>query len=89
MSDTSELDKMHAVKDRSQAIGEFLDWLEQDGIMLCKWHERNDEDESDYSGYMNVHESIEKMLARYFEIDLNKVEEEKRKILDELRKQNG
>jgi hypothetical protein len=33
-----------------------------------------------------VRESFEKLLARYFDIDLDKVEKEKRAMLEELRK---
>lgn len=35
--------------------------------------------------YMPIHESVEKMLAEYFEIDLKQVEKERRALLDELR----
>ncbi len=33
--------------------------------------------------------SIETLLAQFFEIDLKKLEEEKRQMLDEIRKQTG
>lgn len=35
--------------------------------------------------YLPITKSIEKLLAEYFEIDLNKVESERRKILESLR----
>ena len=37
MSEYPEHDKMAAVKDRSQAIGEFLDWMPTGGYFLGQW----------------------------------------------------
>jgi len=39
MSDYPEHDKMSAIVDQSQAIGEFLDWLATRGISLMTWRE--------------------------------------------------
>lgn len=64
---TPECDKLHKVKDESQNIGEFLDWL-------IEYHN------------VSLPDSIVDLLAEYFNIDLEKVEEEKRTILDELRR---
>ena len=64
---TTECDRLHAVKNRSQTIGEFLDWLKDEyEIFLPK--------------------SITNLLAEYFDIDLKRVERERRAILKELRK---
>ncbi len=78
--ETPELDKMRAVKDKSQAIGEFIDWLRQDNCDICEM--------DDNGHYLPIYQSIEKWLAEYFEIDLNKCEEERRAILDAIREQN-
>lgn len=111
MKPTPELDKMHAVKDRSQAIGEFLEWLQQEKrLELAQWHShtedcqsfaifgkeaahpeeledghyhRNQCGMSDQALYV-FNYSIEKILAEFFEIDLQKVDEEKRAILESL-----
>lgn len=73
---TPELDKMLAVNDKSQVIGEFLDWLRNDrDIIFAKYHK--DELYPEYS-------SIEKLLAEFFGIDLKKIEEERRAILKSL-----
>jgi hypothetical protein len=127
MPPTPELDKMSAVREQSQAIGEFLDWLTgEKGLSLCRqqvsgnngkpqirWKagvrkckqyrasirsrepDRNDlyngdaelnpEHEHWPSGFFPANENIEKLLAEFFEIDLNKVEEERRAILEALR----
>lgn len=74
---TPELDKMLAVKDQSQTIGEFLDWLtEVKGYVLAEY----DENDRLYPKYS----SIETLLAEFFGIDLKKIEEERRAILKSL-----
>jgi hypothetical protein len=91
---TPELDRMLDVRDKSQIIGEFIEWLTEQSIQLCKPHEHSDECYED-SGHIScdmirgelwpVHIATEKLLAQYFEIDLAKCEEERRAILDSLR----
>ena len=77
-----ECGQIQAVKDKSQAIGEFIDWLgEIKGIHLCKWVGENT---LDYAG-----ERIEDLLAEHFGIDLKKVEQERRDMLEELRTQHA
>ncbi len=101
MPDYPEHDKVHAVKDRSQACGEFLDWLGSKGIFLCKAHEHSegcydeDDDRQRYPGCGLKSEemfphgtSVTKLLAEFFEIDLNKLEEEKMAMLEVQRKLN-
>lgn len=74
----TELEKMHAVKEKSQAIGEFLEWLISDKeLVIGRW----DSDGTLHPKYV----SIENLLAEFFGIDLKKVEKEKRAILDKIR----
>jgi hypothetical protein len=83
MSKTPTLDKMLKVKDKSQAIGEFLDWLNcrDPKLYLCELDEDAEE-------YYPSFPSIEKLLAEFFEIDLNEAEKERCQILDAIRIQN-
>lgn len=75
-----ECERMLAVKDQSQAIGQFIDWLYSEKKWeLCARQEHK---------LFPVSLNIEQLLAEYFGIDLKKVEEERRAILDFLRK-NG
>ncbi len=77
----SELEKLKDVAEVSQKIGEFLDWLlNGHGYYLCELRKCEDRDE-----FYPTHKHIEDILAQYFNIDLNKVEQEKRKILEEIR----
>jgi hypothetical protein len=78
MPATPELQRLEKVKDESQAAGEFLAWLQEQGFSLCRFDE---EAECFYPSY----EPIERLLASWLEIDLNKVEAEKRAILEYVR----
>jgi hypothetical protein len=75
-----ECEKMAAIKDKSQVIGEFLEWAsETQGFRLCisDWYSNE---------YIPIGMTTEILLAKFFDIDLNKVEIEKRKILDNIRR---
>ena len=71
MSKYPEHEKLGAVKNESQIIGEFLEWLLAEKLIICE------EDKLIFSG---------KLLAKYFDIDLEKLEEERRRMLEEMRK---
>mgnify|MGYP001566530051 CR=1 FL=1 len=75
-----ECKKMRSVKEQSQTIGEFLDYLSGESIVLAHYERSSDK-------LVPIYQSIENLLADYFDIDLDKVEEEKRQMLDEMRKQ--
>ena len=87
----SEVAKMVAVKEKSQAIGEFIEWLEgHKAVVFAQWAQ-----EVCPNGYscshkhepqlFPMHYDIETLLADFFDIDLNKVEKEKRAILKMIR----
>lgn len=67
-----ECEKLASVSDQSQTIGEFLDWLGTMGYHIA-----------DDMPYM-LNRTIEEWLALYFDIDMDKVEDERRQILEEL-----
>jgi hypothetical protein len=81
-----ELAKMAKVKLEGQVIGDFLEWLRQEkDWRLCEAHQHDDGcDGACNRGYELVGFSTEKLLAEFFEIDLDKVEQEKRAILDDM-----
>ena len=78
----SELEKMKDVQKESQAIGEFLEWLNTKGWFICQWFE--DEDSGEEEQLLPIHKGIEQLLAEYYHIDLVKVEQEKKEILDDF-----
>ena len=92
-----ECDKIVAAHDKSQVIGEFLDWLKSRGIRLGQWKPTPSElvlnrmtgkriPADDEETFVEYFTSKEKILAEFFGIDLNKVEEERRAMLESIRK---
>ncbi len=78
MSQYPEHEKLAAVKDKSQVIGEFLDNGLPDGVVFAEWNRRGD--------MLNpVRCDIQAWLADYFGIDRDKLEAEKQQMLDEIR----
>lgn len=115
MTEYPEHEKLKAVSNESQAIGEFI---EHSPYTPCEWKNapavprwidsRTGTDQTprhravspfaehavenpDWfpEGYYPTHKSINQVLADYFDIDLNKLELEKRAMLDELREANA
>lgn len=77
-----EHEKLKLISDKSMAIGEFVDvFLQKKGINLCSY----DKEEQEF--YMD-RTPITKLLAEFFQIDLNKLEEEKQHMLNQQRLQN-
>jgi hypothetical protein len=78
-----EHEKLAEVKDESQAIGAFLEWLEGEGLSICRWREfRNGRNELEGTGFFPDRGPINDILARYFEIDQDELDREKRMMLD-------
>lgn len=71
----SEIEKLIDVSSESQVIGEFLDTC---GYFLCE------QTGGEVRPFMPVSLSIEELLAEYFGIDLKKLEDEKRALLEQL-----
>jgi hypothetical protein len=76
-----EHDKMKAIVGDSQTIGEFLEWLQEEGFVIAHWGV-DDWDETLLPDYI----SIERRLAAYFDIDLGKINVEKESMIEELRR---
>lgn len=72
-----ECEKLAEIHDKSQVIGEFLDWLNSEGIYLC---------EEISEKLFPIRDTIEFLLADFFGIDMKKVEEERQSMLDDIRK---
>ena len=76
---------MVAVQERSRELSNFVDWLREQGYAIC---EKIDYDGSTYPAiqWAPLYKSYEQLFADYFGIDLKKVEEERRALLEEIRK---
>jgi hypothetical protein len=82
-----EHEKLKTMADKSQACGEFLEWLQMQGYVIARYHEHGDLcargciDERLHPATPN----IPALLAEHFGIDQNRLEAEKRAMLDQLR----
>ena len=92
--DYPEHAKLKAVQDRSQAIGEFLDWLsveKQTELAFRHEHDKGCRNGLGFNecGYRNGDfvrvGSTKKLIAEFFEIDEKKLENEKLVMLVRLR----
>jgi hypothetical protein len=74
MSGYPEHDKLTAVAEQTQAIGEFMEWAESKGLFLARY--------VDGSNFPRpIHTDIRDLLAEWAGIDQNKLEAEKRQML--------
>jgi len=76
-----EHEKLQTVKDSSQTIGEFIEWCNNKGIFLGEY-DRFDE-------LVPTRKNTETLLAEFFKIDLKKLEQEKRDMLNACRVNYG
>jgi hypothetical protein len=72
--ETPELDKMHAARADSQPVGEFLEWLSNQGLQICRFNRGIEQYQADYR-------TIEQMLADWKGINLTQVETERRAVI--------
>jgi hypothetical protein len=95
--ETPEHDKLHEVRERSQAIGEFLEWLGERGVSLAVRHQHSDGCREDGFLICDFREDelasfafqTNQLLAEFFEIDLDTLEAEKTALLDYQRALNA
>jgi molybdopterin converting factor small subunit len=63
------------------AIMQFLEWLEEEKIVLARWN--REIDDLDYLG-----RSKDALVMEYFGVDVDELERERRAILQKLREDN-
>lgn len=82
----TETEKFIEAKPHAEILSEFLDWLADEGISLSRpvpefaYHAAT---------HAPVTESNETLLSRFFGIDQEKLEEERREILRALREKHA
>lgn len=77
-----EHDKLRAVKDQTQAAGEFVEWLRGEGYVIAQHPEDRD-------ALYPANTPLEDLLAQWQDIDRDALEREKRAMLDILREMNA
>lgn len=86
-----EHEKLKAIADKSQVVGEFVEWLGSKGIHLADYpacltggdhaHHECRRSERLYT----IDTPIRKLLAEFFDIDQDKIDAEKDAMLEQLR----
>jgi len=71
--------KLDSVQPLSQACGEFIDWLATKGIYLAEQWAGDG-----YEDLRHTRKPITDLLAKFFGIDLNALEAEKRQMVREI-----
>lgn len=75
---TPELDRQHqAIEDGAHRIGEFLDWLSEQGYHLGRY--------SEGGRAYDASPSPQNLVAGFYRIDLDKIEAERRALLAYIR----
>lgn len=89
MTDTPqcpECEKLEAVAEQSQTIGEFLEWLTGEReLVIAEWVKQENWAGQDTSELHPCPATQESLLAEFFGVDLKKVETERRALLTHLR----
>jgi hypothetical protein len=74
---TPELDRQRqAIEDGAHRIGEFLDWLGEQGYHLAKYYDGRSYD---------ANPGPQNLVAGFYRIDLDKIEAERRALLAYIR----
>ena len=81
--ETPECDKMRAVQEKSRELTNFVDWLREQKYAICE--EKEYSDTYPREQWYPLRKNFEELFAEYFGIDLKKVEEERRALLEEIR----
>lgn len=84
---TPELDKQSvAIQNGAHQIVYFLDWLNEEGYVIAR---SPHEDDYDAEVLEPAAKSTQDLIAGYFQIDLNKIEAERRALLEYVRSLNS
>lgn len=75
--ETPECTKLHSIKHLSQTIHDFMEYCDTEGVKLCSA-------DKDREYHPITEETFRKLLAKNFDIDMDKVENEKEELLQYL-----
>lgn len=74
-----ECEKLSEHHAQMEIIREFLEWASENGMEFGRWEPRLTGQV--YDNFSPVNQSVDQYLAQYFEIDMAKVDEERRAML--------
>lgn len=75
MVDTPEHDKLRRLSRQTQLIGNFIDWLGDQGLIMCEPQGRHN---------VPIRKSRDEMIAEFFGVDLARFHAEKDAILESM-----
>lgn len=78
MSPYPEHDKLSALNGANNIVGDFIEWLSEEGFILAKSEDKYD--------LFPASETRDQLIAKYFGIDPKRLEAEKVAMLDAIRK---
>jgi len=76
---TPNLDKMVAVKEKSELLSRFVDFLDGEDYAICA----NTDDEYGYTPIYGT--QVARLFAEFFEIDYDEAERERQRLLEWIR----
>jgi hypothetical protein len=87
--ETPEADRMLEIgrsrRSPSQVLSEFVEWLDSEGISLASYVLYQDVADPVLAP---IPESYSRLFARFFGVDYDRLESEKRALLDQIRENN-
>lgn len=86
--DTPELNKQHKIIERGDAdlIQRFYDWLRAKDYVVAELVECKEPDfDGTYTRWLPIRMHPESLMADFFGIDLKKIDEERRAVLEVIR----
>lgn len=87
---TPELDRRKTIMDSTEhphdTLTRFVDWLSERGIELAEWDESDDPLRDSELRPVYAYSNREKLLADFFDLDLDKIETERRALLEAIGK---
>lgn len=85
---TPELDRQKAVRDsgKAETVQEFIDWMGANGYVIM---ERCLDPDGNHAGFVGPIYDFERLMQKHFDIDGNKIEAERRALLEHLRLVNS
>lgn len=75
-----EHSKLYTINPLTQAVGDFLVWLEENNMVICSRNQNDDKQ----SSFTVIDKDISQLIAEHFKIDIPKLEAEKREMMKKL-----
>ncbi len=84
MTDYPQHDKLKALGGANQTVGDFVEWLGENGYAICKRHKPTLDNE--WQEYWPTFTTRDALIAQFFDIDERELSHEKDRMLDEFRR---